>query len=144
MKVNAGRVLSLAVAAGWLSLFSGTPAARAADIKSVKEWTGQVQDATLEKLWPNASPITNKDDFAKVWKSWTGKEDVPAVDFSKELVLVSTQKKGQIAGLILSDQRGGNFVSTGSIEVKPVKGFTYALTVFKREGIKTINGKPLK
>jgi hypothetical protein len=144
MKVKYAQALSLVAAAALFSLLVGAPAAHAANIKSVKEWTGQVEDAKLEKEWPNASPITNKDDFAKVWKSWRGKEEVPDIDFDKEVVLVSTNKKGQISDLLLVDQKGGNFVSTGTIDAKPVKGFTYALTVFKRAGIKTINGKPVK
>jgi hypothetical protein len=141
MNVKAARVLSLAVAAVLLSLLGG---ARAADIKSVKEWTGQVEDAKLEKAWENGTAITNKDDFAKVWKSWTGKDEVPQVDFDKELVLVLTQKIGVPSGQKLVDQKGGDFISTGEIEAKQLKGFGYSLTVFKREGIKTINGKPVK
>lgn len=144
MKLKFTRVLSLTVAVALFALLAAGTPANAADKKAVKEWTGQVEDVKLEKAWENATPITNKDDFAKVWKSWTGKEEVPEVDFEKELVLVSTNKIGQISGLILSDQKGGNFVSTGSIDAKKIKGFTYALTVFKRDGIKTINNKPLK
>jgi hypothetical protein len=142
MQRKVSHPLSLVSAAVVMLMAAG--AVHGKDLKAVKEWTGQVADAKLEKEWPNASPITNKDDFAKVWKAWAGDKEVPEVDFEKELVLVSTNKVGQISGLILSDQKGGSYVSTGSIDAKRTRGFYYAFTVFKREGVKVINGKPVK
>jgi len=142
--VKVARGLFIVMSAALLSLQMGTSPAHAADLKKVKEWTGEVDDIKLEKEWPNASPITNKEDFAKVWKSWNPKQDVPEIDFTKELVLVSSQKIGKIYDLVLVDRGGGTYISTGSIERKQLKGFTFAFTVFKKASVKTINGKPLK
>lgn len=144
MKLKDARFLALPSAVALLTFLAEPGTVHAKNIKSSKEWTGQIADLKKEKDWPNATAITKKEDFAKLWKSWMGEKEVPEVDFEKQLVLVSTQKIGQTHDLLLVETSKGVYVSTGSIEAKRIKGFTFALAVFNRAGIKSINGKPLR
>src|SRR5688572_8558190 len=68
----------------WIALvinLGGASPTRGAGIKPSKEWTGQLEDGTLKKkkkpvdrLFAADDFITNKEDFAKLWKEWMGNE----------------------------------------------------------------------
>jgi hypothetical protein len=143
MKTNHAPVLFLTVWAALAVLMGWASPAHADMIKSTKEWRGQLEDEKLEKERPAKGFVTNKEDFAKLWKAWMGKEKLPEIDFDKELVVVVSSSKGVISwiSLLLID---GDAKTVAALLPMEVKGFTFALAVFKREGIKTIGGKPIE
>jgi hypothetical protein len=136
-------VVFLAALVTAVSLVGVSSPADAETIGSVKEWTGRLEDVELQKKQPAQGFVTNKEDFARLWKAWMGKEAVPDVDFDKEVVLFATSSKGRIGGLQLKDDKG-DARGVATLEPTPVKGFTFAIAVFKRGGLKTINGKPIE
>src|SRR5215471_14480429 len=56
-------------------------------------WSGKFpddKDVPLMKLAPASGYITDATEFEKLWKAWRPKEDLPKVDFDKQIVFVST------------------------------------------------------
>jgi RNA polymerase sigma factor (sigma-70 family) len=116
-----------------------TPAAG----RATKEWAGRLADGELEKEMPVDGFITTKEDFAKLWGAWMGKEKLPEINFDKELVLVATFSKGRVFEILLIVGKGDAKAVVGR-KAEEVQGFTFLIAVFNREGIKTIDGKPIK
>jgi hypothetical protein len=149
MKIDHAPVLFLAFSIASVINLGGASPAHGAVIKSTKEWAGQLEDGKLKKekpvdrLFTADGFITNKEDFAKVWKAWMGKEKLPEIDFDKELVVVASSSKGRIFEILLIEEKGDVKTIAGS-RAAEVKGFTFMIAVFKREGIKTIDGQPIK
>ena len=111
--------------------------------QSTKEWAGQLEDGKLEKEKPIDGFISNKDDFAKLWKAWMGKEKLPEIDFDKELVMVASSNISRVFEILLIVGKGDAKAVVGR-KAEEVKGFTFVIAVFNRDGIKTIDGKPIE
>ena len=111
--------------------------------QSTREWAGRLEDEKLEKKRPADGFITTKDDFAKLWKVWMGKENLPEIDFDNELVMVASSSKSRVFEILLIVGKGDAKAVVGR-KAEEVKGFTFLIAVFNREGIKTIDGKPLE
>ena len=109
-------------------------------VKPLKEWSGSVDDLALMKTVPEF--VLTTDEMEKLWQSWKVPGPVPQVDFSKELVLVSTSQRSSLR-LAASLDKMGNLVVMGlaSRDLRP--GFRYVIALVSREGVKTINGKEL-
>jgi hypothetical protein len=134
------------IASVWLALLAlaiGPAPLRGESIKSTKEWKGQLDDPQLEKEKPSDGFIVDEKSFAKLWKAWMPDEKLPVVDFTKEIVVVATSNKGIIKGVSLMEEKGDAKAIVGLME-KGIKGFAFAIGVFRREGLKTIDGKPIK
>ena len=102
-------------------------------------------DEPLMKEKPASGYIANEKSWAKLWKAWRGNEEVPKVDFDKQLVLVGTVKcarNGMNVRYKLDDK--------GNLEVTVMQtdiagpGFNYQIVVVDRNGVKTINGAKIK
>ncbi|MEI7731855.1 MAG: hypothetical protein WCO56_19945 [Verrucomicrobiota bacterium] len=93
---------------------------------------------------PARGYITNAKAWAKLWKAWRGQEELPPIDFQKQLVLVgATACAGnQISPGFTLDAKGdlkGGFMST----MMAGPGFAYAIAVINRAAVKTYNGQPI-
>jgi uncharacterized protein (TIGR03067 family) len=149
------RTLSLFWTAGMvlLLLTLAPPHMRAAITTPKKSWYGQLEDLALEKEVPGNGVIGNREDFAKLWKAWMGKEKVPEINFEKEFVVVRTARQFNfpVATVVLSVSKEGHaqpMIASGSRpnqkqEKKDRKSFAFAIGVFQREGLKTVQGKRL-
>jgi hypothetical protein len=137
-------VLALLVLAGLTA-----PAVRA-DVKPVKpvqEWQGKFlkkEEEPLMKETPASGYLANQKAWARLWKAWRGKEELPKIDFSKQLVLVGAAPcaANRIGANFTVDDKGdlrGGFFAT---EIGG-PGFVYLIVVVDRNGIKTWNGKPI-
>jgi hypothetical protein len=100
---------------------------------------------------PVGGVITSQEEFNKLWKAWALNPAVQAVDFGKEVVVVVTSRQfiGQVHLVVdqegdaqVAAERGGRMVPLGGKD-KEVPGFQFAVVAFKRDGIKTIDGKLL-
>lgn len=119
------------------ALFTATP------VEPTARWNGIIADKSLQSVAPTTSFIASAESLAKVWKAWRPDEDVPSVDFAKELILVGVVS-GPNTVLMrpsLDDQGDLRFVVAGTKRGGP--GFGYLLLKVSREGVKTVNGKPL-
>ena len=153
--MNMRRTRSLFLAAGviLLLLTLASPHMQADINTPKKSWHGQLEDLSLEKEVPGNGIIGNKEDFAKLWKAWMGKEKVPEINFEKEFVVVRTARQFNfpVTTVVLSVNKEGHaqpMIASGTRpnqkqEKKERKGFAFSIGVFQREGLKTVQGKKL-
>ncbi len=132
------------------------PVRRAADERHLSQHAEWGNDRFIEEdLKVFAPPRTNtswtKQQWAKLWNAWRGKptETPPKVNFDEQLVLVVTSRAAKGAVRATLNDKGNLVVVLGDPLVEAVQkkaggGWYYALAVIPREGIKTINGKPVK
>ena len=121
-----------------LTLLAATP------VEPTARWQGMVDDDSIRKFAPEEGFLANAKSLEKVWKAWRPNEGVPTVDFSKEIILVGIvggPNRVQIQPSL--DKKGDlQFVVLGTLVDGP--GFGYLFLKVSREGVKTVNSKPLK
>jgi hypothetical protein len=103
-------------------------------------WAGKHADAELRKAAPKQEFIADTESFQKLWSAWRAGEDVPEVDFEKELVLVGTAPGPNRVIIIprLDNEGHLRFVNAGTKIAGT--GFGYLLLKVPREGIVSVNG----
>jgi hypothetical protein len=113
--------------------------APAAD-KPTVELSGSIDDESLQKEAPASGVVASQKAWEKLAKAW-GIKDSPKVDFSKELLIVGTWK-GSSFDIEPAVKDGDLTVRAGGTkDLRP--GFRWKVKSVKRDGIKTVNGKPL-
>ncbi len=120
------------------------PAASAVPTKVVpdRDWVAVIRDEKLKKVFPRAGVITDARTFEKVWKAWRPTEKVPAIDFTKQFVVV-TLASGPNRPFISAILDEGNLKITARQTLIGGEGFGYSLATFNRKGVKSVNGKKL-
>ena len=134
----------------FLALLVVVPAVRADEkpakpVPILKRWSGVIRDdETLKRQAPTPGHISDAATFEKLWKAWRPKEALPKVDFTKELVLVATAAgPNRVALSATLDDKGDLRVHTRATLIGG-RGFGYAIATINRQGVKSINGNPLK
>ena len=61
----------------------------AADVTIVEQWSGVVSNDALKASAPAAHAVADAAAWDRLWKAWRPDEAVPAVDFSKDVILVA-------------------------------------------------------
>jgi hypothetical protein len=120
-------------------------AAEPKEVKLEKTWSGEVA-IELKKEAPASGFLADKEAFAKLWKAYRGKEDLPEIDFSKELVLVAVNNDPNKISIVAKlDDKGDLKVVHASTLIGFInpKTCAYQFALIKREGIRTIGGKPI-
>jgi hypothetical protein len=114
-------------------------------VPAIQQWSGIIRDdETLKRQAPVAGHITDAAIFEKLWKAWRPKEALPKVDFNKELVLVATAPGPNRVALSASLDDKGDLKIRSRATLVGGLGFGYAIATISRQGVKSINGKPLK
>jgi uncharacterized lipoprotein YbaY len=110
-------------------------------VKTIKEWSGTVDDTALMKEAPGS--ITSIKELEKLWEAWKINDPMPTVDFAKELVVVSTTQGSRLRLALVLDDGSGNLTvgGVGTRDLRP--GFRYVIGTVSLEGVKTVNGKEL-
>lgn len=109
-------------------------------VQPTKVWSGSVADEKLAKDAPAC--IASAAALEKLWKEWKLGDQVPAVDFTKELVVLTTTCGSRLRLLVTLDDNG--VLQIGGAATRDLRpGFRYVLATVSREGIKTVNGKEL-
>ncbi len=126
-----------------LSLAAAVPALRADKraVMPVKQWSGSVADHTLQKQAPEV--ITKLAVLKKLWDEWKITDQMPMVDFTKELVVVTTTRGSRLKLHLTLDDANGDFTVSGFATRDLRPGFRYVIATVSREGVKTVNGKKL-
>jgi hypothetical protein len=110
-------------------------------IKPIKSFKGRI-DKDQQKESPKDGVVTNAKELEKLWKAWKIKDEMPKVDFDKELVLVVTSAtSGLSAGASLDDKGDVKVLSLATSDIRD--DFAYNVLVISRTGVKTINGKAI-
>lgn len=120
------------------ALLAATP------VEPTARWNGMIADESLQKLASVEGFLADAESLAKVWKAWRPTEEVPTVDFTKEIIVVGVVPGPNLVLMRPSlDEKGDlQFVVAGTRKGGP--GFGYLMVKVSREGIKTVNGKPLE
>ena len=121
-------------------LFTSDALAQKTAVKPSKEWPGSVEDEALEKDAPAC--VTSAKGLEKLWKAWKIADKVPEVDFTKEIVVVTTTRGSKLRLAAALDEKGNLMVGgLGTRDLAP--GFRYVIATVSKEGVKTVNGKEL-
>jgi hypothetical protein len=113
----------------------------------LKEWRPGSTDATDNDAWrkaPAGGVVAGPKEWAALWKAWYGDEEVPKVDFDKEILLVAAGGGPNIVrveDLVLTDN--GDLKFSCLITERGGDGFVGVILKVSREGVKTVNGKAL-
>jgi len=106
----------------------------------LQQWNGWVPGA------PDTAPavITDRTTLENLWRAWQIKAPLPAVDFTRELVLTHVARSSvtRFMGFSLDEQGD---LKPQIVATPDLPGFSsFAICVIKRAGIKTVRGQPLK
>jgi hypothetical protein len=106
-------------------------------------WAGQLKDEALRKLAPAAGFIADADAWKKLWTAWRPDEELPEVDFARDLILVGTVPGPNLVMMRPTiDEHGDVKYVVGGAKIGG-PGFGYKLIQISREGVKRVNGRPL-
>ena len=123
------------------ALLSAITFAAAPVVEPTGTWSGKVKDNALSKLAPASGFIATVETWKGLWTAWRPGEDLPEVDFAKELVLVGTVSGPNLVMMRPTiDEKGDvKFIVGGTKMAGP--GFGYKLIKIGRNDVKTVNGK---
>lgn len=108
--------------------------------KPTVQLAGDLKDESLQTAAPANGVIMAQKDWDALAKAW-GIKDAPKLDFTKELLVVGTWR-GSVFNITPTVKDGDLSVSAfGTKDLRP--GFRWKIASVKREGIKSIQGKPL-
>jgi len=102
------------------------------------------KDLPKMKLAPANGAIADEAAFMKLWTAWKGDAAAPKIDFKKQIALVGTTQcaANRVFGSFAVSETGDVKVVFGTTLISG-PGFAWVIYVVDREGIKSINGKPI-
>ncbi len=112
-------------------------------VKVLNSWSGKIADETLRKYAPGDLLVLDEQQWEKLWKAWRGPEKLPQIDFRKELILVFTAGGPNNVGCRPMVDSEGNLQAGAMSTLIAGPGFGYLIQCIPREGIRSVNGKPL-
>jgi hypothetical protein len=128
------------VAVATVVLFAPVALAQKNTVKPIKEWTGSVEDENLAKGAPEC--IASAKGLENLWKAWKLADKAPEVNFTKEIVILTTTQGSKLKLFATLDEKGNLKVGgLGTNDLRP--GFRYVIATVSKEGVKTVNGKEL-
>ncbi len=135
---------------------SGSPILGQPGQKKEQSWVGRKwypSSETLIQEEPVESYLARQMAWEKLWYAWRPDDELPAVDITKQLVLVLAVRCPNNTSVWLEPQRdpkGNLTIKKVIIPLKfgrwhrPGRGFNYHILVVPREGVLFINGKALE
>jgi len=133
-------LLSITVAA--LLAASADAQNRKDEKKPTVDLRGSLNDLKLRKAKPDDGLILTEDAWVSLAKTW-GIQSPPKVDFTKEFLIVATVLESEVLIHAFGPDKNGK-VKVLTIERLPCPdAFSYAIKSLSREGVKTVNGRPL-
>ncbi|MCE9547165.1 MAG: hypothetical protein K8T25_16955 [Planctomycetia bacterium] len=122
-----------------LVVFSTAASADDKPVKLSNQWKGSVADAALADGAPTF--IATAKEFDALWTKWK-LADKPAIDFSKEIVVLATSPGSHLSlSCTLSDAGNLNVIGMATLDFG--EGFRYVIGTVSRDGVKTVQGKEL-
>jgi hypothetical protein len=127
-----------------MAILSSVAFAAAPVVEPTGMWSSKIKDESLRKLAPQSGFIADAQTWKKLWTAWQPGEELPKVDFTKELILVGTVPGPNqvVIRPTLTDKRNVKLAVFGTEIAGP--GFGYKLIKISREGVKTVNGKAIE
>src|SRR5438552_14545840 len=132
--MNRIRALGVLVSLAIVAVLASDARAEKKAVKLEKEWKGSVEDEALAKDAP--AVIVDARALEKLWKAWKIGGKVPAVDFKKELLIITTTSGSKLRMSATLDDRGDlDVLGMDTRDLRPVP--RYVIATVSREGIKT-------
>lgn len=127
----------------WLmSLLVGSPTF-AGVVKPLEDWKGVLRSNEKRNVAPESGFITDRKTWTKVWKAWRGNAEVPDVNFTRDMIIVSTvDGPNRILMAMELDNKGNLQVRAASTKIGG-PGFGYALVKVLKAGVRSVNGTSL-
>lgn len=109
-------------------------------LEPLMTFSGSVEDAEL--LGKFSTAISTPQEFEELWKAWKLAGETPKVDFEKALVVVQTTSGSRLRVTVrLTDEGDLKVLGLATRDLRP--GFRYVIVSVARDGVKTVEGKPL-
>lgn len=120
------------------------PAFAAEPVELTELGSGTIKEKAKRKLAPASGFITSAESWKKLRSAWSPGEELPKVDFNKELILLGTVPGPNrvLMRPALDDQGDVKFRVAGTRIGGP--GFGYKFVKIAKAGVKTVNGQPLE
>jgi len=121
------------------------------ELAVTRSWKGDRDIDGLKDI-PAGGYIDQPAAWEKLWRAWRGKEELPKIDFEKELVVVGTRKSHDHRSSIytLLTKEGDLLIGVAAELDNPLGYksekhplFGYHIGVINRAGVKSVGGKPL-
>ena len=116
---------------------------KAQPVKVLNAWSGKIADAAIRKHAPTDEFLLGQDQWARLWKAWRGPEKLPEIDFRKQMILVFTADGPNRVGCEPRRDSQGNVQALAMSSQIDGPGFGYLIQCISREGVRSVNGKPL-
>lgn len=137
-------VAAVIVCAAWAAAQERAPKRpRPKPVPIVQSWSGKIADEALRKHEPAGGLVLDSAAWQQLWKAWRPKEKLPPVDFRTHLVLVFTASGPNSVGCEPTIDAKGNVRAEAMSTLIGGPGFGYLMLSISREGVKTVNGRPL-
>jgi hypothetical protein len=112
-------------------------------VKVLNAWNGKMADNALRKHAPPDEFLLDQIAWAKLWKAWRGQDKLPEIDFQKQMILVFTADGPNSVGCEPRLDRQGNLQALAMSTLMGGPGFGYLIQCISREGVRSVNDKPL-
>lgn len=136
-------ILAAAACAAVAAAAEKRPGRKPQPVKILDSWSGKLADAAIRKHAPADDFLLDRESWAALWKAWRGQEALPEVDFQKQMVLVFTADGPNSVGCEPRLDGQGNLQALAMSTLIGGPGFGYLIQCIPREGVKSVNGKPL-
>ena len=105
-------------------------------------FTGSIKDEALLKGTP--AFIVNNQQLKDLWVKWQIADKMPLIDFTKQIVIVSTTDSTGLSAEYILDAQGNVKVQlTINKDFRAEPGFRYYIAVLNKAGVKSIDGVTL-
>lgn len=114
------------------------------EIEPVRRFSGKNAQMALRKIAPANRAVINDEQWNNLWLGWQTDEPKPEIDFEKFVVLVETVDgpNNMFTNTLKLDGTGNLKYEVASTRMAG-PGFAYLMLVVPREGIQSVNGRPL-
>jgi len=128
----------------WILLLvtgSMTSAQEAQRVPVLQTWKGKFQTATLRNQAPRKQFIADQQSWSALWTAWRGNDPLPNVDFSTQLILVTTVPgQGVDKDLDWRMDFNGDLTSSEVFINDEAPGFTYTIQKINLNGARSVFG----
>ena len=113
-------------------------------VKAIESWSAKHVKRQVLDAAPKARTIASEKEWETLWNRWRPTEELPHVDFGKELIVVGTAMGRNTCTVSPTLDKKGNLKVevTSTLMADDMKTFGYVIVKISAEGIKTIDGKP--
>ncbi|MBM4273213.1 MAG: hypothetical protein FJ134_01960 [Deltaproteobacteria bacterium] len=134
--------LFLILISSLLFLLAPMAAADSREIKPLKEWKGRMDNSLAREYPVRKNFLATQEELDKLWAEWRLPHDKPAVDFKTHLVLVGNCPCSLITMAPRLDD-GGNLTLGVTVTKDLREDLAYIIVLIPRQGIRSVEGKPL-